>query len=254
MISPRTKARLAAGAVVVGGVLSTAVPAHALLPSPQADAYVVSADAFGNFLAVPATPHSTYPSGGTQTAVGLNAGPFATSATLTATTSGDPSTGEAHATATVQQLGITLPAGASASVTGVNSTCDATPSGAPTGNGVITGGSVTLPVGGPITLTANAQPNTSISVPGVATITLNEQTTSAQGLMTVNAVHIVLLPALGGANVIIGHAQCGAAAATGTNDTPMVSTPVAAGAVATAAVGGVVMLRRRNRKQGVSSS
>jgi len=245
---PRTKARLAASAVALGGLLCTAVPAHAALTSPQANAFVVSAGAIGNLVAVPPTPTSTYPPGGTTTTVGLAVGPFATSSTLTATTGGDPSTGNANASATVEQLGVTLGPTATAALTGVNSTCTATPSGA-TGSGTIASGSVTV-LGVPITLAANAGKNTAVSVPGIASIVLNEQSTDSNGVLTVNAVHITLLGGTG-ADVIIGHAQCGGAPPAVVNPTPMISAPVAAGAGATAVVGGVVMLRRRNRGKGM---
>ena len=247
---PRTKARLAAGTLALGGLMCTAIPAHAALTAPQADAFVVSATAIGTTIAVPPTPHSNYPANpGPQTVVGLSVAPFATNATLTATTAGDPSTGTSSASATVENLGVTLPLGASIALTGINSTCNATSTGA-TGSGVIASGRVTL-LGLPgITLKAAAAPNTTVSVPGIATIVLNQQTTDANGVLTVDALHITLLGGTG-ANIIIGQAQCGGAPATNTNPTPMISAPVAAGAGATAMVGGVVMLRRRNRGKGM---
>ena len=244
-MSTRSRRWLAAGTAVLGGLLCAATPAQAALTSPQAEAYVVSANAFGNFLAVAPTPLSDYPPGGTQTLLGLTVGPFATSSTLTSTTAGDPTNGTASASATVQQLGINLGPTLSASVTGVNATCNATPSGA-TGNGTITDGSVTalgLPA---LTLTANASPNTVVGIPGVVTVTLNEQSTDSNGVLTVNAVHIKVLSG-NGADVIVGHAQCGGAPPV--QATPMISPAVGAGAVTTAAIGGVVYLRRRNRGQ-----
>ena len=246
-MNSRTKARLAAGTLALGGLMCSAVPAHAALTAPQANAFVVSATAIGTTVAVPATPNSTYPTGGTSTVVGLSVGPFATNSTLTATTSGDPSTGDAAASATVEQLGVTLPAGNSVALTGINSTCTATPSGA-TGSGVIAGGTIRV-LGIPTTLKANAAPNTTVNL-AVAKIVLNEQTTDANGVLTVNAVHITLLGGAG-ADIIIGHAQCGGAPASNVNPTPMISAPVAAGAGATALVGGVVMLRRRNGGKGM---
>jgi hypothetical protein len=244
---PRTKARLAVGAVALGGLMCSALPAHAALTAPQANAFVVSATAIGTAVAVPATPDSTYPTGGTQTVAGLSVGPFATDATLTATTAGDPSTGTSSASATVEQLGVAIP-GASIALTGINSTCNATSTGA-TGSGVIAGGTVTV-LGVPTTLAANAAPNTTVSVPGIATIVLNQQTTNANGVLTVDALHITLLGGAG-ADIIIGQAQCGGAPPVTTNQTPMISAPVAAGAGATAVVGGVVMVGRRRRGKSV---
>jgi hypothetical protein len=253
-MNPRTKARLAAGTIALGGVMCTALPAHAaLLPSPASSAFVVQAEALGGFAAVPATPTSAYPAGGTNTMVGISVGPFASDATLTATTAGDPATGTSSASATVENLGVTLPLGVSVSLTGINSTCTATPTGA-TGSGLIAGGQVNLPgapLVKPIKLTVNAAPNTTIAVPGVASIVLNEQATDpATGVLTVNALHIKLLGGAG-ANVIIGQAKCGGSLPVTTNQTPMISAPVAAGAGATAAVGGVVMVRRRKRDKNV---
>ena len=249
-MNPRTKARLAAGTVALGGLMCTALPAHAaLLPSPQSSAFVVSADALGTFAAVPPTPVSSYPTNpGPVTDLGLAVGPFATDATLTANTAGDPSTGDDSASATVENLGISLPLGNSIALTGVNSTCNATPAGA-TGSGLIAGGTITV-LGVPTTLKANAAPNTTINL-AVAKIVLNQQTTDpATGVLTVNAVHVTLLGGAG-ANIIIGQAKCGGATPITTNQTPMISAPVAAGAGATAAIGGVVMVRRRNRGKSV---
>ncbi|MFE6868764.1 choice-of-anchor P family protein [Kitasatospora sp. NPDC057692] len=240
------RTRLLAGTALAAGILtSVAGPAFAALTSPEANAYVVSADAFGNLAAVPPTPTSTYPPGGTSTLVGLTAGPYATDSTLTATTAGDPTTGTSSASATVDSIGVNFGPVGSATLTGVNATCNATPSGA-TGNGTIAGGTVTLPAPlPPVTLQANAPQNTSVSIPGIGQVILNEQSTDADGVLTVNAVHFILLPALNGANLIIGHAQCGGASPA--TPVPMINAQVAsATGAATVAVGlGVVYLRRR---------
>jgi len=249
-MTPRTKARLAAGTVALGGLLCTALPAHAALTSPQANAFVVSASALGNFVAVSPTPSSTYPTGGTVTTAGIAVGALASNALLTATTAGDPSTGTSSASATVDSLAISLPLGlGTIGVTGVNSSCNATPSGA-TGSGLIAGLTLTTPLTGTTNIALKTGKNSTVSIPGVATVTLNGQTTDANGVLTVDAAKITLV---GGAvgTVTIGQAQCGGAPPVTTNQTPMISAPVAAGAGATAAIGGVVMVRRRNRGKGV---
>ena len=46
-----------------------------------------------------------------------------------------------------------------------------------------------------LTLAANAAPNTTVNVPGVATITLNRQVTAADGTLTVDAIYVNLLTA-----------------------------------------------------------
>ncbi|MFJ6620759.1 choice-of-anchor P family protein [Kitasatospora sp. NPDC091335] len=241
----RTRNRVLAGTALAVGALTVASPAYAALPAPVADAYVVSTQALGGMVAVAPSPHSAYPSGGTQTLVGLNVGPVATTSVLTATTAGNPADGTASASATVDKLGLDLGV-ASVSLTGINSTCTATPAGA-TGSGLIAGGSITVGII-PTNLQANAPANTRIDIPLVGSIVLNEQTTDANGALTVNAVHITLLPALNGANLVIGHAECGGAEPAAA--VPMINASVA-GAGGGAVVAGIlatVYVRRRNAR------
>ncbi|MGW1890635.1 choice-of-anchor P family protein [Streptomyces sp. NPDC002004] len=193
------------------GTLCSAVPAHAALPSPQAHAYVVSADAIGSIVAVAPVPVSDYPPGGTTTQVGVNVGPFVSSSTLTATTAGDPTAGTSSAAATVESLAANLGPIGSLNLTGVRSSCSATSAGA-TGSGVIAAGSATVDSLPPVALQANAAPNTVVNLAGLGTLTLNEQTTDANGVLTVNALHLVLLPQFDAADVIVGHVECGGAA------------------------------------------
>ncbi|MFD7644136.1 choice-of-anchor P family protein [Kitasatospora sp. NPDC059795] len=86
---------------------------------------------------------------------------------------------------------------------------------------------------------------TTITIAGLGDLTLNEQSTDANGVLSVNALHFVLLPALGGANVIVGHVECGGAPAAAT--VPMVDAKVGVigGSLAAAAVLGTVYYRRR---------
>ncbi|MFJ5926359.1 choice-of-anchor P family protein [Kitasatospora sp. NPDC092948] len=243
MTTVPTRTRVLAGAALAAGLFCSAAPAFAALTSPEATAYVVSADALNNNVAVPPQPLSTYPPGGTQTEIGLTVGPFATNSTLTSTTAGDPTLGTSSASATVDQLGLTLGPGLTGDVSGVQATCNATPNGA-TGNGIIASGTLTV-LGIPTTLEANAPKNTSVTVPGLGDLILNEQSTDANGVLTVNALHLTLLPTLGGANVIIGHVECGGAPAA--TAVPMVNTQVGliGGSLAAATVLGSVYLRRR---------
>jgi hypothetical protein len=246
-MTPRTTARFAAGALALGGLMCSAIPAHAALTAPQANAFVVSASAVGGAVNVAPTPLSNYPANpGPQTVVGIAVAPFASNATLTATTAGDPSTGTSSASATVDSLGVTLPLGNTLAVTGINSTCNATSTGA-TGSGLVAGLTLTTALGTKTTIAVKTGVNSTASIAGLANITFNQQSTDTNGVLTVNALHITLLGGTG-ADIIIGQAQCGGAPASNVNPTPMISAPVAAGAGATAAVGGVVMVRRRTRK------
>ena len=252
-MSSRKGRRLSAVAALgLGTLMCTVGPAQAVLAAPVADAYVVSADAIAGLVAVPPTPHSNFPGPpgpGTVTTLGIAVGPFASNSLLTATTAGDPTAGTSSASATVDSLNVNLPiptpiSPTTLSVTGVNSTCTAPAApGKATGSGVIASGTVTVDSLIPVTLQANAAPNTSVSVPGLGTIILNEQSTDANGVLTVNAVHLTLLPALNGLNLIIGHAQCGGAPPT--QPVPMVNPQVGLSLGAMAIAGSAVVYRRR---------
>lgn len=244
--------RFAVGTAVLGALVGAGAPAYATLTtphtqlragltSPKADAFVVAECGHCGYIVMP-TPVSTYPSGGTSTVVGIHSGPFGTDSTLTATTAGNPSDGTASASATVDNLLVTLTPG-TLTLTGVSATCTASPSGA-TGAGTITGGTASVS-GTNTALQANAAPNTTVNVPGFGTIVLNEQTTAADGELDVNAVHITQVNGQA-VSLIIGHAECGGSPAL--QPVPMISAPVSGGAAAMAVTGGAVFLRRRNRK------
>ncbi len=65
----------------------------------------------------------------------------------------------------------------------------------------------------PTTLATAPAPNQGLDIPGIASLVLNEQTTNADGSLTVNALHITLLAnAVTGspaADIIIGSVTCG---------------------------------------------
>lgn len=243
--------RLAVGTAALGALVGAAAPAYATLTmqhhqtraatSPTSMAYVVAECGHCGFIVTP-TPQSTFPSGGTNTQVGINSGAFSTNSTLTATTAGSPTDGTASASATVDNLTVTLNPG-TITLNGVSATCSADPSGA-TGSGSISSG--TASAGGTDTaLPANAAPNTTVDIPGLGTAIFNEQFTDAEGDLNVNAVHITAVNGQA-VNLIIGHAECQGAPAT--QPVPMISAPVGGAATAMAATGGLVFLRRRNRK------
>lgn len=84
-----------------------------------------------------------------------------------------------------------------------------------------TGGSVTLvgaSAAGVGTLEVSPAPNTGISIPGVGSLTLNQQTISSDGTLTVTGLSLSLLPVVGTGTVNIARAVCGV-------ETSEVSTP-----------------------------
>ena len=124
-------------AALLGTTLGVATPSQACNTSPQAEAYVVSAQALGGLVNVPPTPDSKFPPGGTQSLPTLNLGPINIDALLTATTKGDAKAGTASASATTAHLVLTIPLVGSLDITGIKSTCDAPASpGTATGNGI----------------------------------------------------------------------------------------------------------------------
>lgn len=248
-MTSRTTARLVAGAAALGGLLCTAVPAHAALSAPVADAFVVSSS---GAVTVSPTPHSNYPGPpvGTQTVVGINVAPFASNATLSATTSGSPSAGTSSAEATAQNLTVTLGTGVSLVLGAIDTTCNATQSGA-NGNSSIANASFV--VGGVSTAITIPNVTTTISLPlNLGSLEFFPSSTDANGVLTADALKISLLNDT--QTLTIAQAQCGGAPPVVVNPTPMISAPVAAGAGATAVIGGVVYLRRRKSGKDTVSS
>lgn len=251
-MNSRAFRRLAASAAALGGLLLTATPAHAALMSPQADAYALSVNALGSNLVAP-TPRSMFPNGGTASLLDLNAG-IAEASALNATTAGDPTAGTSSASSSVAKVSVNLGPTASLDLSAVDATCTATPDGA-TGSSDIATAVVNSLLSGlvpPANIPVNASPNTAIELPGLAKVVLNEQSTDADGVLTVNAVHITLLSGKL-ADIVIAHAQCGGAPPI--QAVPMISPSVGtgAGAAALATTGGVVYLRRRRSNAQLSA-
>jgi hypothetical protein len=126
-------------------------------------------------------------------------------------TTGSPTSASSASVATVNALGVLMPGGLlTADV--IASKCTADASG--------TSGSATLTnvkVAG-ATVAVNPGPNTTINVAGLATVILNEQTTSSSGgtnSITVNAVHIIVnAGVLASGDIILAQSHCDATAGT----------------------------------------
>jgi hypothetical protein len=115
--------------------------------------------------------------------------------------------GTETATATVASVGSPLITGLGLTTGVITTTCTAN-------DGETTTGSVNIVnlVFGTNSLTGNIAPNTSFTVPGVASVVLNEQTPASPGTgdLVVNAIHITMLGE-DTQSIIIGHAECGPA-------------------------------------------
>jgi hypothetical protein len=251
-MTSRTTARLVAGAAALGGLLCTAVPAHAALTAPVADAFVVSSS---GLVTVAPLPHSNYPGPptGTITAVNITAAPFASNGTLTASTSGDPTAGTSSAEAKADDLTVTLGSGVSLVLGAIDTKCNATQSSASGTSSIanahftvagVSTGAITIP---------NA--NATIALPlSLGSLEFFPSSTDSNGVLTEDAIKITLGAGNLTQTLTIAQAQCGGAPPVVVNPTPMISTPMAAGAGATAIIGGVVYLRRRKSGKDTVSS
>lgn len=202
----RTLRALAATGSVGALLLLTAASASAA-PDPGANsgAYAISATNVLGLIDIAPTPQSTCPPGSTESAVPLSLGALGNVGVLNASTHCVSADGTSDATggaASVALLG--LPGARSITADVLSATCSATAPADPTGsttvaNLFILGVKVDVPVG-------STTPQT-ISIPGVASVIVNEQTLSGS-VLTVNALHISLLGGNLG-SIIVGHASCG---------------------------------------------
>jgi len=129
--------------------------------------------------------------------------------------------------------------------------CTASSKGAPTGSATLVNANIfVLGAALPISLSAAPTPNQGVSVPGIASIILNEQIPLAGGGLTVNALHITLLGnVLTGqpvADIIVGSVTCGPNAIA--PDVSIFSGPALPAAAAGAAVVGLTYVVRRRRQ------
>lgn len=163
-------------------------------------------------------------------------------------------TGVAHAaagptssTSTVNGVNATLGVLSALQATSVDSSCHFnTNTGVVTGHAHISNGRVNRP-GGTTTLASNPAPNTVVGVPGIATITLNSQTTAVDGTLTVSAIHVSLIGST--QTLDIGVSVCNAANLAPVPILPGMTTPITLGAIALLLLMGAAyqLSRRRQR-------
>jgi len=225
-----------ASLTLAGGVLALAAgPAFAAAPNEGYAASatgLISADPIGL---------ASYPTGNSPvTVVNANIAGLLTTGVVTDTADG------ADASSNIANVAVTLSALASLGATAVSSSCTFdTTTGDVSGTASITGGGVTV-LGLPtITLAADPAPNTSVSVPGIATITLNRQVTAADGTLEVDAVYVALLGTT--QTLTIGASICNAATLAPVSILPGIAKPIGLGSLAVLMLGGggYALTRRR---------
>ena len=188
----------AAGALALaGGVLvATALPAAAASPNR---AYGASA---GGLISHGPIGEATFPGTSPVTVANANITGLLTTGIVTDTA------GPTSASSIVNNISAGLGKLVSLTAASVTSSCSFnTNTGKVTGTATITNGKVTGLL--PITLASNPPPNTHVSVPGIASITLNRQTTALDGTLTVQAIHVSLIGST--QTLSIGVSVCNAA-------------------------------------------
>jgi hypothetical protein len=191
--------RLASSLAVAGGLLvAAALPAAAASPNRSN-----AAQATGLISAGPLA-QAAYPGTSPVTVPHANIAGLLTTGVVTDTA------GPTSASTRIANPAATLTGRVGLTATAVTSSCSFnTNTGAVTGTATINNGRVTVAGVPTTTLAANPAPNTTITVPGVATVILNRQTTAGDGTLTVTAIYVSLLRST--QTLTIGTSVCNAA-------------------------------------------
>jgi hypothetical protein len=222
------------GIVKIAGSLAMAGGLIAMAAMPAAAASPNRAYGAGATGLISASPIglATFPGTSPVTVANANIAGLLTTGVVTDTA------GPTSASSTVAAITARLSALASLGATALSSSCRFnTTLGTVSGTASITGGAVHvlgLPV---ITLAANPGKNTSVSVPGIATITLNKQTTAGDGTLTVTAIYVSLLGRT--QTLSLGVSVCNAANLAPVPIVPGKALPFALGGVGVLLIGGV---------------
>jgi hypothetical protein len=219
--------KIAGSLAMAGGLIAmAAMPASAASPNRSYGAAatgLISASPIGE---------ATYPGTSPVTVANANIAGLLTTGVVT------DAAGPTSGSSTVASVSATLSALATLGATAVTSSCTFdTTTGTVSGTAGITDGAVHvlgLPV---ITLSASPAKNTSVSVPGVATITLNKQTTAGDGTLTVTAIYVSLLGST--QTLSLGVSVCNAANLAPVPMVPSKAMPFALGGLGVLLIGGV---------------
>jgi hypothetical protein len=231
----------ASASLVAGVIMATAGPAAAAGPNTSD-----GAAATGLITLAPVAPAS-FPGTSPATVASVNIAGLLTAGVVTDTADAT------DASSTIANVNATLSAVAAVRATAVTSSCTFdTNTGTVTGTSGITNGRVALVGLANIALDANAAPNTTVSVPGIATITLNRQTTAPDGTLTVDAIYVDLLGDT--QTITIGTSTCNAASVAPVPVLPGMSLPIGLGALGVLGLGGVGFVVARRRRTATAAA
>ena len=175
--------KVASSLAVAGGLLiAAALPAAAASPNRSNGARATG------LISISPVAQATFPGTSPRTVADINVTGLLTTGVVT------DKAGPTSASSHIANVGATLTGRVGLTASAVTSSCHFnTNTGAVSGTAGITNGVVNIAGIPTITLAANPAPNTTVSVPGVATITLNRQTTAGDGTLTVSAIYVSLL-------------------------------------------------------------
>jgi hypothetical protein len=229
-------ARLASSLAVAGGLLvAAALPAAASSPNRSYGARATG------LISISPVAQATFPGTSPRSVAHIAVTGLLTSGVVTDTA------GPTSASSTIANAAVTLTGTARLTASAVTSSCTFnTNTGRVSGTAGITNGVVRL-AGVIFThLAANPAPNTTITVPGVATITLNRQTTAGDGTLTVSAISITLLGST--QTLTLATSVCNAANLAPVPILPGKSLEITLGGLGALLLGGVGYQMSRRRK------
>jgi hypothetical protein len=225
----------ASASLVAGVIVATAGPAFAASPNASD-----GAAATGAISANPVAPAS-YPGTSPGTVANVDIAGLVTTGVVTDTADGT------SASSTIADPTINLAGLASVNAGMITSSCSFdTNTGTVSGTASITGGAVTVAAAAAIPLDADPAPNTTVNVPGVATITLNRQTTASDGTLTVDAIYVNLLNST--QTITVGTSTCNAASLAPVPVLPGMALPIGLGSLGVLGLGGVGFAVARRRR------
>jgi hypothetical protein len=158
---------------------------------------------------------------------------------------------DASASSTIANPVVTLSGLASLAATTVSSSCSFdTDTDTVSGTATLADANVALGGLSLVTLDANPTKNEAVLLPpllsGIASITLNQQTTSGDGTLTVNAIAITLLG--NGQTLTLGTSICNDATLAPVSILPGMATPIGLGTLGLLALGGTAYYVSRRRR------
>ena len=175
---------------------ATAAPAGA--QEGEANGIRAIVEVIGGTVTIPNTPHQEQPPGGTTQVASLP-GALAPAATAGILTAVADASGSSASVLNLTAVNGVVPGFASlVTADAVTSECSFPDGSSAIVNGVAAG----LPVN------AAAPPNTTVPIPGIGSLVLNEQISDSGGI-TVRAIHLIVnVPGLVGAEVVVSESVC----------------------------------------------